>query len=191
MLKQSPNPINRIFYLKLVFALFLFSSVVFLLYKAVFKTEQIAYVDSGKIFNEYKGAADARKAFQVKSKVWQSNIDTLTGEVKNNIQKYEKSLATMSSNEQLLNRQLIQTKQKQLQDYQRAIQENAKQENDKLTQGIVVHINSFLTNYGKKNNYKLILIANPSGTIAYAREGLDITADVIEGLNSEYQNNTK
>jgi outer membrane protein len=43
-----------------------------------------------------------------------------------------------------------------------------------------------MATYGKQHNYKIILIANQSGTIAYAREGLDITPEVIEGLNKDY-----
>jgi len=174
-------------YLKWLYHLLIVFSVLFLLFNFLFRNDKIAYVDSGRILNEYKGSAEAKKSYQNKAKVWQANIDTLTSEVKSSIEKYEKSMATMSKKEQDLARQLIQVKQKQLADYQRGIQGNAKQEDQKLSQSIVVQINAFLTEYGKKNDYKLILIANQSGTIAYARDGLDITSEVIEELNKEYQ----
>jgi len=178
-------------YVKWAYHSLLIISILYLFYNTLFKNDKIAYVDSAKILNEYKGSAEAKKAYEAKSKTWQGNLDTLAGEVKASIQKYEKSLATMSAKEQGLAKQLIQVKQKQLQDYQRAIQENAKQENGKLLQGVVTQINTFLSKYGKKNNYKLILIANQSGTIAYGREGLDITPQVIEELNNEYAANGK
>jgi outer membrane protein len=161
-------------------------AVIFLLFNFFHNNDKIAYVDSGRILNEYKGAIEAKKLYQGKAKVWQSNIDTLTGEVKSAIKKYEKSLATMTPKEQDLSKQLIQAKEKQLSDYQRGIQENARQEDGKLMQGIVAQINAFLLEYGKQHNYKLILIANQSGTIAYGREGLDITNPVLEALNDQY-----
>jgi outer membrane protein len=34
----------------------------------------------------------------------------------------------------------------------------------------------------------MILIANQAGTIAYAREGMDITSAVLEDLNHQYDN---
>ncbi len=166
-------------------------SITFLLFNYFFRNEKIAYVDSARILNEYKGSAEAKKAFQSKAQVWQANIDTLTNEVKKSIQVYEKSLATMSPKEQELSKQLIQTKQKQLSDYQHAIQDNAKQEDGKLTQTIVAQINAFILTYGKAHNYKMILIANPSGTIAYARDGLDITTEVIDELNNDYTSKGK
>ncbi len=178
-------------YLKISYHVIISGIVLFLLFNYFFRNEKIAYVDSARILNEYKGSAEAKKAFQSKAKVWQANIDTLTNEVKYAIQKYEKSIATLSPKEQELTKQLIQVKQKQLSDYQHAIQENAKEEDGKLTQGIVSEINTFLTKYGKKHNYKMILIANQSGTIAYAREGLDITSSVIEDINDEYTSNKR
>jgi outer membrane protein len=182
---------KQVNYFTLAYHIIITCSVLFLLFSYFFQNDKIAYVDSAKIFNEYKGSAEAKKAFQLKAKVWQDNIDTLTNEVKGSIQKYEKSLATMSPKEQDVTKQLIQVKQKQLADYQRGIQDNAKQEDGKLTQAVVAQINAFLAKYGKKHNYKMILIASQSGTIAYARDGLDITATVIEELNNEYLSDKK
>ncbi|HEY9001296.1 MAG TPA: OmpH family outer membrane protein [Mucilaginibacter sp.] len=182
---------NKFNYLKLAYHTLVVAAVVFLLGAMTLKDDKIAYVDSGKILNDYKGSAEAKKAYESKAKMWQANIDTLTNDVKTSIAKYEKSIATMSKKEQDLAKQLIRSKQKQLEDYQRAIQENARQEDGKLTQSVVAQINAYLTKYGKAHNYKMILIANQSGTIAYAREGLDITSDVLDGLNKEYLPGTK
>ena len=190
MPKANTTPVtlqkSQINYFKIAYHVISALLIIFLVFNYFFNNDKIAYVDSGRIFNEYKGSSEAKKAFQVKAKVWQGNIDTLTNEVKGAIQKYEKSIATMTPKEQDLNKQLIQAKQKQLSDYQRAIQENAKTEDEKLTAHIVSEINAYLLKYGKQHHYKMILIANQSGTIAYARDGLDITAEVIDGLNNDY-----
>jgi len=192
MQKQLTTPeTKKVNYPQWVYQGLMIITILFLLSTTVLNNDKIAYVDSAKILNEYKGSLDAKKAYQSKAKVWQANIDTLTSEVRASIQKYEKSLATLSKNEQDLSKQLIRSKQRQLADYQHGIQENAKQEDGKLTQNVVAQVNAYLTKYGKKHNYKMILIANQSGTIAYAREGLDITTDVLEGLNADYSSPDK
>ena len=48
-------------------------------------------------------------------------------------------------------------------------------------------INKQIEKYGKSNGYRLILIAAPSGTIAYGRKDLDITNAVLKHLNDEYR----
>ncbi|KIA95263.1 hypothetical protein OC25_07930 [Pedobacter kyungheensis] len=164
------------------------SLIILCIYMFFLQKDEIAYVDSSKIIAEFKGAEEAKKAFEQKTKSWKLNIDSLTTEVQNSIKKYEKDLATMPVKEQQLSKQLLDSKQKQLLDYQNAIRQKAQQEDGKLSQNVVAQINAYLVKYGKSHQYKLILIANQSGTIAYAREGLDITKDVIEGLNNDYTN---
>lgn len=180
---------KRTFSLSLAFNILTILGILFLLSLHFYKSDKIAYVDSAKLLRKFKGAVTARNSYEAKVKTWQSRIDTLTGEVKEAIKKYEIDLAKMPLKEQQLSKQLISTKQQQLSDYQRAVQENARQEDEKLTQGIISQINAFLLKYGKSNRYEIILIANQSGTIAYAREGLDITEDVVKELNEEYGTN--
>ncbi|MCD0487342.1 OmpH family outer membrane protein [Pedobacter sp. MC2016-14] len=170
-----------------IFNLIMLTGILFLFINIFYlKNDRLAYVDSTKILAEFKGSEKAKKAFESKATIWQNNIDTLTAGIQNSIKKYEQELATLSVREQNLTKQMIANQQKQLADYQRGIQQNAQEENSKLTQTVVAQVNSFLLNYGKAHSYKLILIANQSGTIAYAQDGLDITQEVIKQLNEEY-----
>jgi len=161
--------------------------VLALLANSFFQGEKIAYVESSKLFNEYKASDIAKKAYESKSKQWKSNIDTLVSEVQVEIKKYERGAAKMSPNEKEMARKLIDLKRQQLVDYQKSIEVNAQQEYAKVTQSVVSKINSFLLDYGKGHNYTMILIANQSGTIAYAKEHLDITELVLKEMNKEYE----
>ncbi|WP_407428913.1 OmpH family outer membrane protein [Arcticibacter sp.] len=170
---------------------FLSVAVVVFLVLLVSNDDKIAYVESAKLLNEYKGAEVARKEFDKKAAEWKGNIDTLESDVRDAMKKYEKELSQMTTRERKINQELINTKRAQLVNYQRAISENAKQENVKVMQKVLSTVNSFLLDYGKKNGYKMILIANESGSIAYAREGLDVTAGVLDELNKEYLSSVK
>lgn len=147
---------------------------------------KIAYVDSVKLLNGYHAMLDARKAYAVKSHKWQANIDTLSADVQRAIRGYERKAAGMTPKERALSTALLHTKQKELVDYQRAIQESAQQEDNKTTQQVITQVNAFLERYGKAHAYDLILVATPSGSIAYAKPGLDLTEEVLTDLNKEY-----
>lgn len=169
-----------------LFTLLLSLAVIFLLvYTLLFNRTKIAYVDSTKLLNGYKAMVEARKEFQKKQANWQSNIDTLTKNVQDAIKEYEKTIASGSENEKKLSKELISTKQKQLYEYQAAIKQNAAQEEGRLNQEVLSTVNAYLLRFGKKNGYKLILIA-ANGNIAYADQGMDITDEVVEALNKEY-----
>ncbi len=130
---------------------------------------------------------DARKSFQNKAVAWKSNIDTLTAEVQKQISRYEKESVRMSTKEKLLFQELIKTKQTSLMDYQRAMNTQAQQEDSKMTAEVVDRINIYLRKYGVDHGYKIIIAATDYGNVAYGDESLDITNNILVGLNKEYQ----
>ena len=148
--------------------------------------QNIVYVDSAQLVNGYKGMQAARKVYQQKASTWKANIDTLASEVQKQIMQYEKEVGKMTAKEKQLSQELIKTKQNQLVEYQRAMNTQAQQEDGKMTEDVVTQINAYLKKYGKDHGYKIIMAATQYGNIAYADEGLDITKEVLEGLNKEY-----
>ena len=148
--------------------------------------QKLVYVDSAKLVNGYRGMEIARKEYQKKTSVWKANIDTLVVEIQKEIMKFEKESQRMTVKEKDLTKKLIQTKQQQLADYQKGIQEKAGQEDNQMTKKVLDEINAYIKEYGKKNHYRIILAATDYGNIAYAEDGLDRTEEVLEGLNKKY-----
>lgn len=147
----------------------------------------LVYVDSAKLLNGYQGMIDARAVYQKKASDWKANIDTLSNEVHRQIMKFEKENGKMSVKEKQLSQELIRTKQKQLYDYQQALNSQAQQEDNKITADVVNQVNLYLKKFGESNGYKIILAATEYGNLAYADETLDITEEVLIGLNKEYK----
>jgi outer membrane protein len=148
--------------------------------------KDVYYVDSPKLVDEYKGMQSARKAYQEKAVKWKANVDTLAAEVQNEIRKFEKGSKSMSAKERNLSQELINLKQKQLYEYQQAINRQAKEEDDKMTAEVLTQINNYIKKYGAEKGYKIVL-GTANGNIVYADESLDITSEVLEGLNKEYK----
>lgn len=179
-MKRLPsNPAN------IISGISLFASVFTLLYFIAFPVNRVAYVDSAKLLNGYKGMIEARNEFDKKRSVWQANIDTLTIEAEDAIKKYSRDQALGTDKEKKLAKDLIQSKQKQLISYQNAIKQNASEEQERLNQSVFSTVNAFLLRYGKKHGYKMVLIA-ANGNIAYADPSMEITDEVVEELNKEY-----
>ena len=159
----------------------------FIVYSLYFKSSNIVYVDSNELLESYEGMKVARQAFQQKAVQWQANIDTLKSELDREIKKYEAEKGGMSTKERQLSEELINTKQKQFIDYQQGIQQKSQQEDYQMTQQVLIEVNSFIEEYGKKKGFKIILGANSSGNIVYAEDVLDITEELKVELNRNYQ----
>lgn len=152
-----------------------------------FNKKEIVYVDSMKLITNFKGAKVAKDAYEKKIAVWKANIDTLTMETNREIAKYEKEKKGMSAREQKLSEELIGTKQQQLESYRQATAENASKEDQLVTKKVFNEINDFLKQYGERKGYEFIMAATSAGNIVFAKKGNDITDEVLEKMNAEYQ----
>lgn len=176
----------RITWQGILFSILILSNS-FLLFQHFFQSNDLVYVDSARLLNGYKGMTDARAVFQQKAVVWRANVDTLINEIQNDIKKFEKESAGMTAKERDLSRQLLQTKQQQLADYQKATSEKATQEDNQMTKQVLDEVNLFIKDYGKKKGLRIILAATDYGNIAYAKDGIDITEEILAGLNKKYE----
>ncbi|QKG59091.1 OmpH family outer membrane protein (plasmid) [Hymenobacter sp. BRD128] len=135
------------------------------------KSVNVTYINPNKLLQGYHGAIAQRELFKIKSQDWQRRADSLNTELQN----LNKALVTARV-----------AKEQQLIHYRDAIQQQAQQENQRLTQAVLAEINAYLKQYGKEKGYTFILGATESGNIVYAAEGTDITEDVLKGLNAQY-----
>jgi outer membrane protein len=155
------------------------------------KKEQTVYVDIGKLMQEYQGMKVAKKAYEKKVAQWEANTDTLLTQWQNELKSYEKERSRMSQKEQQLKEELLRNKQQQINQYQEAIKLKARDEDQAMTQNVINAVNDYISEYGKEKGYTFILGANGSGNIAYADKSRDITQEIIDGLNKQYQEENK
>jgi outer membrane protein len=148
---------------------------------------KIAYVESSKLLDGYQGMKDARRAFEAKAKGWERQNQTLVSGFKNAVEQYQKSANGLTAEQRAATEQKLQAQQQQVGQQQQQLQAQAQEEEAKLTSTVLSRINKQVEAYGKARGYKLILIAAPSGTIAYGQKDLDITTPVLAYLNSEYK----
>jgi outer membrane protein len=147
---------------------------------------KLAYVESGKMLDGYQGMKDARKAFEGKARGWEKQNQTMLANFKANVEAYQKQAPSLSAEQRAATEQKLQEQQQQVAQQQQMLQQQAQQEEGKLTQSVLESVNKKVEAYGKAHGYKLILIAAPSGTIAYGEKNLDITAPVLAYLNANY-----
>lgn len=166
-----------------------FSSVAIILSSiAIFSSgdDELAYVDVNKLLNGYKRTVKVREELEQKSQKLKANSDSLMFDWQNTLKKYEKERSSMSEKELKLQKELLTTKQQQVNNYQQAIQKQIQKEEQTNTQTLINDINSFVQNYGDQEGYDIILGANGSGNIMYANKGTDLTEEVLMSLNRDF-----
>ena len=145
-------------------------------------TNKVAYVESGKLLDGYKGMQDARKAFEAKAKRWEAQNQSMVQNFQAAVQQYQKQGESMSPEQRAATEQKLGAQQQQVGQNQQKLQQQAQDEEAKMTQAVLERVNKQIEKYGKANGYRLIL----SGSLAYGRKDLDITQPVLKYLNQEY-----
>ena len=148
---------------------------------------KIAYVESNKMLDGYQGMKDARKAFAGKAHGWEKQNQTMLASFKAAVEAYQKQAPSLTAEQRAATEQKLQAQQQQVGQQQQQLQAQAQEEEGKLTQTVLESVNKKVEAYGKDHGYKLILIAAPSGTIAYGEKDLDITTPVLAYLNAGYR----
>lgn len=149
-------------------------------------SSELVYVDVNKLIDGYSRTKIAKADFEKKATTLKANVDSLLTDWQKELQNYEKERASLSAKELELKQQLLGNKQQQINGYQEAIQKQIQEEDKKTTQTVINDINDYIKEYGKKHGYKIIFGASGGGNIMYADEATDLTADVLKGLNAEY-----
>lgn len=150
-------------------------------------SSNMVYVDVNKLLDGYKRTDIVKSEFEKKAQTMKANVDSLMTGWQNELKAYEKERSSMSKKELELKQELLGNKQQQIGNYQQAIQKQLQEEDKKVTQTVINDINDFVKAYGKKQGHKVIFGAVGNGNIMYGDSSADITNEVLELLNKEFE----
>lgn len=150
---------------------------------------EIAFVDVDTLAAQYEYCKDGQKALAAKQESFEKQYNAKLQAYQNAMTSYQQKVQSGAiTNEQQAQPELtkIQNLQKQGQQFETRMQNEmaaAAQEYQKVLRD---SINSFLADYNKDGRFKMIL-SKSGDNILYADKALDITQDVVAGLNKRYK----
>ncbi len=149
--------------------------------------KRIAYVRSGLVLEKFEGMIEARKLFDQKLSKWQSEYDTLVSLYNNKMELYQIKEKSLSANQKAEFALEIKKLEENINKYQENAEKNSATEKDKLSLGAVNQINDYIKEYAEKHNLSIVLGVTNTGNILYGEDAVDITEDIIKGLNKNYK----
>ncbi len=150
--------------------------------------QKTAYVDTTKLIQEYSEMQEVEAEFTTKSDRVKSELDSVARSFQTEVQEYQENMATMSTTQRQETEERLMQKQQAIQQQQQQVGNQLRQESDEVIDSIVEKVKEYVREYGEENGYTYIFGSNESANIMYAEDGLDITEEVLEKLNSRYKN---
>lgn len=148
--------------------------------------EKTAYVDTTKLVQEYREMKDVEEEFNTRSEQVRGELDSVARAFQSEVQEYQEEMESMSQAQRQEREQQLMQKQQQLQQQQQAVGEELRNESDAVIDSIVDKVKVYVEEYGEENGYTYIFGSNETSNIMYAKDGLDLTDEILEELNAKY-----
>jgi len=155
-------------------------------------TELIVYVNSDSLLNNYEYFKTIKDKFQAKSKKAQTDLTAKGTAFQREVAAYQQNAANLSAEQRAATEERLARKQQELQTFNQnagnALANEEAAENEKLYNKVA----DFLKKHAKTKGYKLVLTYSKSNpTVLFADESLDVTKEVVAGLNEEFKKEAK
>ncbi len=149
----------------------------------------VVYIRTDTLLSHYDFFKDLQADLSTKAKIVEDDLTkkgrAFEKDVANFQEKVQKGLITRSQAETQQNQ--LAARQQELEQYAQQKQLELSEENQVMLNRVIDAIRTYLADYRVLNNYDLILTTDgTTNTIIEATPALDITMNVVEGLNQEY-----
>src|SRR5688500_1413706 len=148
---------------------------------------KVAYINSDSVLKYYDYLKVNRDQLEAKTKKMDQDLRNRTVGLQNEITAYQRNVNGMTLGQARAADEDLGKKQQNLQLYQQSTQQQRMQEEAKLNKELYDRITGFLKEYGQEKGLQVVLKFDPTSDVLYGGESLDITQDVIKGLNESYQ----
>ena len=148
---------------------------------------KIAYINSDSVLKHYDYLKANKVQMEAKTKKIEQEYRNRAQGLQNEITAYQRNVSNMTQGQVKAVEEDLGKKQQNLQMYQQSLSQQLMEEEGKLNKELYDRITAYLKKYGSEKGLQVVLKYDPTSDVLYVGEALDISPDVIEGLNKEYQ----
>jgi outer membrane protein len=154
---------------------------------AVLSDLKIAYINSDTVLKYYDYLKVNKQQLEAKTEKLGLDFRNRAQGLQNEVNAYQRSMNSMTIGQVRATEENLQKKQQNLQMYQQTLQQQLMQEEAELQKQLYDRITNFLKDYSVQKGLQVVLKYDPTSDMLYGGNALDISQDVITGLNDAYK----
>lgn len=148
---------------------------------------RVAYINSDSVLQHYEYLKANRVQLEAKSKKIEQEYRNRAQGLQNEITAYQRNVTNMTLGQVKAVEEDLGKKQQNLQMYQQTISQQLMEEEAKLNKELYDRVTAYLKKFAAEKDLHFVLKFDVSSDVLYAGDALDVSQDVILGLNSEYE----
>ena len=146
----------------------------------------IVYVNSDSLLDQYAFYKNERSKFEASQNRIKNELKTQGEILQGEVDLYQKQAIGMTDMERAKKEEQLTIKQQQIMQRKEELLNKLDEEQGKSSEELYLRLNQFLKKFNKSKNYNFVLGFQKGGGILFANDSLNITRDVVDGLNKEY-----
>jgi outer membrane protein len=148
---------------------------------------KLAYINSDSVLKYYDFYKDVKTRFESKGKKLDQDLQNRAQALQSEIGAYQRNVSTMTIGQAKAVEEDLGKKQQNFRLYQQSLEQDIATEQAKVNTELYGNITTFLKKYGAEKGLEAVLKFDPASDLLYGSAGIDITQDVVRGLNEAYQ----
>lgn len=151
---------------------------------------KIAFINSDSVLNKYDYLEVKKKQLEERTKKLDQEYRSRAQGLQNDINDYQRNVGNLTLSQARAVEEDLNKKRQNLAMYEQSLTQELMGEESKLNKELYDRVTAYLKKYGQEKGLQIVLKYDPTSDLLFGGEGLDITNDVIQGLNEEYKKET-
>lgn len=147
---------------------------------------KVAYVYTDSVINQYEYFKKRSDEITEKGRKFEGDLQSRARGFEQEVANFQQSGGNMTLNQQRAKQEELMKKEQNLVTYRDNLMQELSVDESNLYNEVFEQVQSYLKKYAEEKDLDLILSYTRGGAIWYGKETFDLTKEVIEGLNKEY-----
>lgn len=147
----------------------------------------VAVINSDSLMEHYLYVKELKAKLDKKIKDYETNFDTKVKNFQKEVQEFQEKARYMTSTELQRKQEELMQKEQNLAALKEELGTKLMNEEAELSRALQEKVEAYLKKHKDRYRYKLILTRSALSNVLYYDSSIDITKQVIEGLNAEYR----
>lgn len=148
---------------------------------------KIGYLNTDSLRANYKLYDELINKLRGREKKYEKELSSKSAAFEKEVMEFQQKAPTMTQFEGQMKQKELAKKEKELYDLQEKFAVKFQNEQTKLDDEFQDKVNSFIKNYNESADYNIIIGASKMGNVILDyNEGLNITNEIVDGLNEQY-----
>lgn len=148
---------------------------------------KMAYINSDTVLKYYDYFKVSKEKLEAKGKKMDTDFRNRAQGLQREITSYQNSVANLTIGQARALEEDLTKKQQNLRVYQESLAQELSIEENNLNQELYKNITAFLKEYGTERGIQIVFKFDPSSDLLFVGDSLDITKEIIAGLNESYK----